>query len=91
MSEFLDRLCEIASFKLFLLLNFDYSNNSYLFTIFQWFTLRGTDMTQQPCVKETLMNTIGGATIVGVVYNFATSRNPTKWIGISLPFLYFGT
>ncbi len=51
----------------------------------------GKDMVKVPCFKETLMNSIGATAIVGVVYNFATSRNPGKICAVVYPVSFFGT
>jgi hypothetical protein len=55
------------------------------------FMFRGTDMSQVPCFKETAMNTIGASALIGIGYNFATSRNPTRLVSVVLPIAFFGT
>jgi hypothetical protein len=48
-------------------------------------------MSQVPCFKETAMNTIGASALIGIGYNFATSRNPTRLVSVVLPIAFFGT
>ena len=61
------------------------------FYSFQTFYFRGTDMSQVPCFKETAMNTIGLSAISGALYNFTTSKNPTKLVAVTMTVTYFGT
>ena len=77
--------------RLLLISGFTGNRHNNVITFFQTFTFRGSDMSKVPCFKETAMNSIGLSAASGVIYNFSTSKNPIKIVGLTYFVTFFGT